>query len=147
MIFTGGIQASNLNTKQDEKINRINQFIPDKELNIYNTKNVFAIGDCVEIRDKDGKILPPTAQIAEKSAEYVATTILKRVSGKSTQPFDAEVSGIFVALGGKYAVGEIFGFVRVKGYWAYLLKKAITYAYFLGLHLRINAGYKNRIND
>ena len=145
MIFTGGIKASNLNTKQEGTINRINQFIPDGQLNIHNTKNVFAIGDCVEVRDKNEKILPPTAQIAEKSAEYVANTILKRTAGKETEPFHAEVSGIFVALGGKYAVGEMFGFIKVKGYWAYLLKKAITYAYFLGLHLRINAGYKNRI--
>jgi NADH dehydrogenase len=145
MIFTGGIKASNLNMKQESQMNKIDQFIPDKELNIYNTKNVFAIGDCVEIRDKNEKLLPPTAQIAEKSAEYVANTILERISGKPSQPFDGKVSGIFVALGGKYAVGELFGFIKVKGYRAYLLKKAITYMYFLGLHLRINAGYKNRI--
>ena len=145
MIFTGGIKASNLNTKQDAQINRMDQFIPDKELNIFNTKNVFAVGDCVEIRDKNEKLLPPTAQIAEKSAEYVANTILQRISGKVSRPFDAEVSGLFVALGGKYAVGEMFGLIKVKDYWAYLLKKAITYMYFLGLHLRINAGYKNRI--
>ena len=145
MIFTGGIKASNLNMKQESQMNKIDQFIPDKELNIYNTKNVFAIGDCVEIRDKDENLLPPTAQIAEKSAEYVANTILQRIAGKPSQPFDGKVSGIFVALGGKYAVGEMFGLIKVKGYWAYLLKKAITYMYFLGLHLRINAGYKNRI--
>ena len=145
MIFTGGIKASNLNMKQESQMNKIDQFIPDKELNIYKTKNVFAIGDCVEIRDKDENLLPPTAQIAEKSAEYVANTILQRIAGKPSQPFDGKVSGIFVALGGKYAVGEMFGLIKVKGYWAYLLKKAITYMYFLGLHLRINAGYKNRI--
>ena len=145
MIFTGGIKASNLNTKQETRINRIDQFIPDKKLNIHDTKNVFAVGDCVEIRDKNGNILPPTAQIAEKSAEYAAKSIIQRIAGKESPSFDAKISGIFVALGGKYAVGEIFGFLKVKGYWAYLLKKAITYAYFLGLHLRINAGYKNRI--
>lgn len=144
MIFAGGIKASNLNMKQESQTNKIDQFIPDKELNIFNTKNVFAVGDCVEIRDKNDKLLPPTAQIAEKSAEYVANTIFERILGKSSQAFDSQVSGIFVALGGKYAVGELFGLIKVKGYWAYLLKKAITYMYFLGLHLRINAGYKNR---
>lgn len=147
MIFTGGIKASSLNNNLNNEKNRINQFIPDKELNINSSKNVFAIGDCVEIRDINGKLLPPTAQIAEKSAEYVAITIRKRIDGIENEPFNANVSGIFIALGGKYAVGEMFNFIKVKGYWAYLLKKAITHAYYLGLHLRINTGYKNRIKD
>ena len=99
------------------------------------------------MQDKDANILPPTAQIAEKSAEYVAKAIRNRIDQKENKPFDAAMSGIFVALGGKYAVGELFGVVKVKGYTAYLLKKAITYAYFLGLHLRINTGYKNRIEE
>lgn len=147
MIFTGGIKASSLNKDIPNEKNRINQLIPDKELNINDKKNVFAIGDCVEIKDNKGSILPPTAQIAEKSAEYVAQTIRKRIDNKSTEPFNANVSGVFIALGGKYAVGEMFGFVKIKGYWAYLLKKAITYAYYLGLRLRINTGYKNRIKN
>lgn len=147
MIFTGGIKAGNLNSAIEGEKNKIAQFIPDKELNINNTKNVFAIGDCVEIRNNQGEILPPTAQIAEKSAEYVAQTIRKRVDLQENEPFDANMSGIFIALGGKYAVGEMFNFIRVKGYTAYLLKKAITYAYYLGLHLRINTGYRNRIKE
>ncbi len=62
-------------------------------------------------------------------------------------PFAGSVTGVFIALGGKYAVGEMFQYVKVKGYWAYLLKKAITYAYYLGLRLRINTGFKNRIKE
>lgn len=147
MIFTGGIKASDLNDTVTQEKNRINQFIVDKYLNIYKSENIFAIGDCAELRDSEGNILPPTAQSAEKSAEYVAKTILQRIKGLRPEPFDASMSGIFIALGGKYAVGEIFGFIKIKGYSAYLLKKAITYAYYLGLHLRINTGYKNRIKD
>lgn len=147
MIFTGGIKATSPDIEPKNERNRINQFSADEELNINNTKNVFAIGDCVEIRDNHGNILPPTAQIAEKSAEYVANTIRKRIDVKASEPFHANISGIFIALGGNYAVGELFGFIKVKGYAAYLLKKAITYAYYLGLHLRINTGYKNRIKE
>ncbi|UPT78224.1 FAD-dependent oxidoreductase [Sulfurovum sp. XGS-02] len=145
MIFTGGIKASSLNDTIENEKNRINQLIASPELNIQGTKDVFAIGDCVEIRDSEGNILPPTAQIAEKSAEYVAKTIRQRIDGVPSQPFDSSVSGVFIALGGKYAVGEMFRYIKVKGYIAYLLKKAITYAYYLGLRLRINTGFKNRI--
>ncbi len=68
MIFTGGIKASDLNDSLDAPKNRISQFIVDQELNIDGRKNVFAVGDCVEIRDAKGDILPPTAQTAERSA-------------------------------------------------------------------------------
>ena len=147
MIFTGGIKASDLNEKIDVQKNRISQFIPNKELNIGGMQSVFAIGDCVEIRDANGEILPPTAQTAERSAEYVAEVIRNRVDNKEVKPFNASVLGVFIARGGRWAAGELFGVIRVKGYLAYLLKKAITYMYYLGLHLRINTGYKNRIKD
>lgn len=145
MIFTGGIKAAALNDTIENEKNSINQLIATPELNVQGQKDVFAIGDCVEIKDSKGNVLPPTAQIAEKSAEYVAKTIRHRIDGVESQAFDADVEGIFIALGGKYAVGEMFNYIKVKGYTAYLLKKAITYAYYLGLRLRINTGFKNRI--
>ena len=147
MVFTGGIKASNLNARIDVTKNRIEQFIPDGYLQIASQENVFAIGDCVELRDKRGDLLPPTAQSAERSAEYVSHAIRAKIDGKKVEPFSANVLGMFIALGGKYAVGEMFGVIKVKGYSAYLLKKAITYAYYLGLRLRINVGYKNRGNS
>jgi NADH dehydrogenase len=145
MIFTGGIKAIELNNAMQTEKNDINQLIASEELNVKGRKEVFAIGDCVEIKDTEGNILPPTAQVAEKSAEYVAKTIRQRIDGVESQPFDADVQGIFIALGGKYAVGEMFKYIKVKGYVAYLLKKAITHAYYLGLRFRINTGFKNRI--
>ncbi|MCO4845561.1 MAG: NAD(P)/FAD-dependent oxidoreductase [Sulfurovum sp.] len=145
MIFTGGIKGTALNDTIENEKNSINQLIATPELNVKGQKDVFAIGDCVEIKDAEGNILPPTAQIAEKSAEYVAKTIKQRIDGVQSKAFDADVQGIFIALGGKYAVGEMLKYIKVKGYTAYLLKKAITYAYYLGLRLRINTGFKNRI--
>lgn len=146
MIFTGGIKASALNEALSCEKNRLNQLIVDKTLNIAGYKNVFAIGDCIEMRDAKGDILPPTAQSAERSAEYVAKAIKARIDKQEPKPFSASSMGMFVALGGKYAVGEIFKFIKVRGYSAFLLKKGITYGYYLGLRLRINTGFKNRVN-
>jgi NADH:ubiquinone reductase (H+-translocating) len=145
MVFTGGIKASPLNESIECQKNRLNQLIVSDTLNIGTYNEVFAIGDCIEVRDRDGNILPPTAQIAERSAEYAAKAITSRLQNEELEPFDASVMGMFVALGGKYAVGEVFKYIKVNGYQAYLLKKAITYAYYIGLKLRINTGFKNRI--
>lgn len=145
MIFTGGIKASGINEGIDVAKNKLGQFMTDEYLHVGNSGRVFAVGDCVEIRDKSARILPPTAQTAESSAEYVAKNIRGLIDGKTLKPYEGRVLGVFIALGGKWASGELFGFIKVKGYTAYLLKKAITYAYYLGLKLRINTGFKNRI--
>jgi NADH dehydrogenase len=147
MVFTGGIKASKLNATLDVAKNRMDQFIADAYLHIASKENVFALGDCVELRDNKGQMLPPTAQSAERSAEYVAHAIRAKIDGKKVAPFSASMMGMFIALGGKYAVGEMFGVIKVKGYMAFLLKKAITHVYYLGLRLRINVGYKNRGNS
>ena len=147
MVFTGGIKASSFNNSVECEKNRLNQFIAGKNLNILGNKSIFAIGDCVEIRDDDGNILPPTAQTAERSAEYVAKSIRNQIDGIEPEDFKMNIMGMFVALGGKHAVGEVFKIIRVKGYPAYLLKKAITYSYYIGLRLRINTGFKKRTNE
>ncbi len=144
MIFTGGIEANVLDSDRPAPTNRLRQLQPDAYLNLAGTDNAFAVGDCAELKDVTGRPLPPTAQTAEKSAEYVARSIRMRSEGKIPKPFHARVDGMFVALGGRYAVGELFGIIRVKGYTGYLLKKAITKGYYLGLKLRINTGYKKR---
>ncbi len=144
MIFTGGIKVPAFGLSQEVKKNIINQFIVDQYMRIPETSGVYAIGDCVEIRDAKGKILAPTAQTAERSAEYVAGCIKDEFEHKELRPFNASIDGVFVALGGKYAVGEMFKFIKVKGYTAYLLKKLITYSYYIGLKLRVNTGFKKR---
>ncbi len=140
MIFTGGIKASLIELSPEVARNRIGQFQVDETLRLSDT--VFAIGDCAQLRSSDATLLPPTAQSAERSAEYAAEAIIKLERGETLKPFDASMQGVFVALGGRYAVGELFGRIHVKGTSAYYLKKLITYTYHLGLKLRVNTGFK-----
>jgi len=142
MIFTGGIKVPDFGLSIESEKNRINQFIVDTQLRL--APELYAIGDCIEIRDAKGTVLPPTAQTAERSAEYAAFAIAEQLKGNEPKPFDASVHGVFIALGGNFAVGEMFGFIKLKGYTAYLFKKLITYSYYLGLKLRANTGFKKR---
>lgn len=142
MVFTGGIKANTVSTSSPGEFSRIGQYVVDDNLQL--SPGVYAIGDCIEMKDRGGRPLPPTAQTAEKSAEYAAASIIRQIEGKRSVPFHARVDGVFVALGGHYAVGEVFGKIRVKGRPAYLLKKLITKSYYLGLRLRLNIGFKKR---
>lgn len=145
MIFTGGIIANTISMDQNVKTNRMGQYICDESLRI--AHNIFTVGDCAELKDSLGNVLPPTAQTAERSAEYVAKTLKQLLQHKFIEPFEGKVDGVFVALGGYYAVGELFGFIKVKGNLAYILKKLITKSYYLGLKLRLNTGFMKRTSS
>ncbi|MBT3280759.1 MAG: FAD-dependent oxidoreductase [Campylobacteraceae bacterium] len=144
MIFTGGIKADGLNDTFDVEKNKLNQFIVNKYLNINGYHDIYAIGDCAQIQDKNGNFLPPTSQIAEQCAQNVAKNIIATINGKKLEAYEGHIDGMFVALGGHYAVGNILNKFKVKGYLAYLLKKVITKMYHYGLILRLNNGYKLR---
>jgi len=146
MIFTGGIRGVDLTNKLGVETNKIGQFIVNDDFTVGEHQHVYAIGDCIELRDSSGGILPPTAQMAEKAAAYVAKEIKDKISGTS-QPkaFDAKMDGLFIALGGNYAVGTLYDKIKVSGTIAFLLKKLITRVYRLGLEIKVNAGYRQRI--
>lgn len=142
LVFTGGITANRVDSSCEEPLVEMQQYQVDSYLQLH--EGVFAIGDCTAIYDKAGRVLPPTAQIAEKSAEYVAAAVKKGMKGEPLKKFSTKMDGIFVALGGHYAVGELFGWIKVKGKIAFALKKYITKSYYLGLKLRLNTGFKKR---
>ncbi len=145
MIFTGGIEAVDLNHQLGVKSNKIGQFLVDEKFRLGELKNVYAIGDCIELRDRQGQILPPTAQMAEKAAVYVANEIKKKKAGiTDSKGFNASMDGLFIALGGHYATGILFDKIKVSGLVAYILKKLITRTYRLGLEIKVNAGYRKR---
>lgn len=144
VIFTAGIKGADLVRNINTEKNHLDQIIPDEKLRLKGYREIFAIGDCTQIQDADGQILPPTAQVAEKSAEYIAHAIVKLDRGETVEPFHAKVDGVFIALGGKYALGILFDRIKVSGYFAYILKKIITRLYRFGLELKINAGYEKR---
>ncbi|MRI59311.1 MAG: pyridine nucleotide-disulfide oxidoreductase [Epsilonproteobacteria bacterium] len=137
-IFAGGIQAAAFVRNLAFKKNRLGQLIVDRYLRV--DDHIYAIGDCAQIRNKKGEILPPTAQIAEQSAEYVAA----HITGRRKDPFNGRVYGVFVALGRNYAVGEIFG-LKLKGRVASWMKELITKIYAWGIKIKVNSGYKKRL--
>ncbi len=146
IIYTGGIVANSDFMPKEFRKNGIGQLLVTPFLNIEGHEEIYAVGDIAQIEDSRGRPLPPTAQIAEKSAEYAAKSIKKSLRGSRPEPFRGKLDGMFIALGGRYAAAEIFGF-RFSGVAAYYMKRSITLIYFLGIELRANAGYKVRSSN
>lgn len=139
-IFTGGIEPScfikNLKFKKDEK----GFLIVDKYLRV--KKNIFAIGDAARLSDKNGNIIPPTAQSAEQSGVIAAKNILADIRGKEPEIADISLRGLAIALGGKYAiVSTPFGY-NIYSVFGWLIKKGIEQYYKIPLKLKALKGYK-----
>lgn len=140
MIFTGGIAASALTQHLGFATNAKGHLEVNQYLNIEGFENIYAIGDMAQILSNEGKMLPPTAQLAERSAEHAAYNILNSLNGKSKKPFRFKNQGVMIALGGEYGAGLLPGGIKVKGYLAYLIKKAISVFYTTPLRRRSAIG-------
>ncbi|MGM0533110.1 MAG: NAD(P)/FAD-dependent oxidoreductase [Campylobacterota bacterium] len=139
MIFTGGIRAMSFEDGKEK--NRFGQYEVDEYFRIGGSRNVFAIGDVAHIRDENGDV-SPTAQSAEQAGLFCAGNILRSIRGRKMKKRVPRIYGYFIALGGKYAVGTLFGRVVIKGYSAHLLKRFITRFYMGILQRSVKRGKK-----
>lgn len=128
MIFTGGIKAEPIKSNKEYELNRYNQYVIDDYYHIKGESCVFAIGDVAQILDGDVPV-PPTAQSAEQSGSTVAKNIIRIENHQQPIIKKPIMRGMFIALGGKYAVGTLYDKIVFKGYMAYIIKKIITNFY------------------
>lgn len=85
---------------------------------------VWGLGDCAAVPGRDGKPMPPLAQIAIRQAPQLAANIVSTVRGGSTKPADVHVQGILVPLGRHRGVASLKG-LKVEGFFAWAMWRAI----------------------
>ncbi len=142
MIFTGGIVASTLTSTLDVEKNKKSQVIVDKFLRIPLHDGIFAAGDIAELRDSTGKLLPPTAQMAEESGTLAANNIVLLMQGRAMRRVDMKLRGMMIALGGHYASISLLGWIRVSGIMGHIIKRIIMRGYRYKLHLQCAKGVR-----
>ena len=141
IIFTGGIEASTITSQLDVEKNARGQIIVNEYLQSDKYENIFAIGDMAQIKNKKGEIMPPNVTIARISGTTAGKNVLSMIAGKSMIKSNPKLDGILIALGGKYAAGDIFGILTVKGRIAYEIKKYVFSSYRKPLLKLIKIGY------
>lgn len=142
IIFTGGIEASNLATKLNISKNKKNQIIVNEYLQTTEYPNVFAIGDIAQIKNQEGTIMPANVTVAKISAKCAAHNILNSIKDKELKACDPKLEGTLIALGGRYAVCDLYGLVQVKGIIGHLIKQFVFLRYKLPLLRIIRNGHK-----
>ncbi len=131
MIFAGGIEPNGLIYKLKLDKNKRNFLNINEYLQVQRYKEVFAIGDCATLYNKD-KFIAPTADVAEQMAEVCSENIMNLINHRELKRHNIKSRGILIALGRGYATSRIFG-VHISGYLAYCMKKVIEKIYFAKL--------------
>ena len=97
------------------------------DMSVPGLQGLWAAGDCAAVVNAlDGKVSPPTAQLAEAQAKQLAANIVAHLNGRPTQPFRYRPRGQLASIGHNRAVAEITG-IRLSGFVAWLMWR--------GLHL------------
>lgn len=87
--------------------------------------NVYIIGDCSAVMDKESnRPYPTTAQISLKMGEHAGKNIKAQLKGEPTKEFTFKSLGSVASIGNSHAFGVV-GKMEVKGYPASFIKKAI----------------------
>jgi NADH dehydrogenase len=90
----------------------------DLTLRVDGQDDVWAIGDCAavqDVRQEEGRIVPPTAQAAIQQGHVVARNVMKTIDGENDlEEFEYKPLGQLVELGSDFAVNEVMG-VRFTG--------------------------------
>ncbi|EOL46566.1 NAD(P)/FAD-dependent oxidoreductase [Enterococcus caccae] len=87
--------------------------------------NVYIIGDCSAVMDKESnRPYPTTAQISLKMGEHAGKNIKAQLKGEPTKEFTFKSLGSVASIGNSHAFGEV-GKMEVKGYPASVIKKMI----------------------
>ncbi len=144
LIFTGGIESSKIKGLENFETNQRGQIKVNKFLQTNENKNVFAVGDIAEIKTPDGELMPPNVTIARISGTTAGKNILNMIEKRGLHECKPKLDGILIALGGKYAAGNLYGLLNVKGRIAYEIKSYVFSSYRKPLIKLIKKGY-NRL--
>lgn len=142
IIFTGGVEASTITSDLDVEKNGRGQIYVNEFLQADGHENIFAVGDMAEIKNKKGEIMPPNVTIARISGTCAGKNILRHIGKKKLLACNPKLEGVLIALGGKYAAGNLYDLVNVEGRIAYEIKKYVFSSYRKPLLKIIKAGYK-----
>ena len=124
IICTIGTKANPL-VEQLDVPNERGRIAVDPDMSIPGHPTLWAIGDCALVPNElDGKLSPPTAQFAIREGQQLAANIYRAVNGIPTVPFNYKSKGSMATVGHLNGVAEMFGFIRLGGFPAWLLWRA-----------------------
>jgi NADH:ubiquinone reductase (H+-translocating) len=115
------------------------RILTDASMLVPGFSNIWALGDAASVPDinKEGAYCPATAQFAIRQAKTIAANIAAQIKKKPLQKFRFKSLGMLGALGHYNAVAEFFGSIRISGFFAWILWRAIYWMKLPGFDRKI----------
>ncbi len=137
VIWAAGVQASGAGAWLGAATDGAGRVVVGSDLSTPDRPEVFVIGDTACVTDAAGRAVPGIAPAAKQQGHYVAEVIAARLGGRpSPPPFRYRHQGSLATIGRQRAVAD-FGWLRLRGFPAWLLWSTA--------HLFFLVGFRNRI--
>ncbi len=147
ILWAAGVAASPIGRSLGVPVDRVGRVVVNNDLTVPGHPELAVVGDLAAFRTPDGALLPGVAQVAIQQAAYAARNIVRRIERERAaggagmpdggpEPFVYRNLGNMATIGRNAAVCD-FGWLRVKGYLAWLM--------WLFLHVYKLIGFRNRL--
>ncbi len=139
MVWAAGVRAHPLGEQSGFPVARGGRIVVDERLAVPGHDDVHAIGDLAATLGPDGAPLPQVAPVAIQGGRHVAEVLAARLRDEAPpEPFLYVDKGSMATIGRHAAVAELPSGRRLSG--------PIGWAAWLGLHLIMLIGFRNRAN-
>lgn len=135
-IWATGVAASFLGKNLGAETDKAGRVFVNTDLSVSNQKNIFVIGDMVNLNQENGKPVPGVAPAAIQMADTAAGNILNDLNGKPRKDFKYWDKGTMATIGKSRAIVEA-GRFKMTGFLAWLA--------WLFVHVISLIGFKNRL--
>lgn len=140
VLWAAGVGTTKLTRALAEatgaEVDRAGRIVVEPDLSIKGHPNIYVVGDMCCYTHQDGKPLPGVAQVAVQQGRHAAKMVLRRLEGKTTEPFHYRDLGNMATIGRGAAVAAI-GSVTLSGVIAWLI--------WLFVHLMHLVQFQNRM--
>ena len=137
ILWAAGVAASPLGQSLGAPLDRAGRVWVNDDLTIPGHPDIAVVGDLAVFKTAEGSVLPGVAQVAMQQAAHAARNVLRTIDGRPREPFVYRDYGNMATIGRNSAVAD-FGWLRVKGYVAWLM--------WLFLHVFKLIGFRNRLS-
>ena len=137
VIWGAGIKASPAAGMLGVPLDRVGRVPLNPDLSVKGVADVYALGDMASTPDEKGSSLPALAQVAAQQGTYLGRALARHFEdGKPLPPFKFHNRGN-TAIVGRHAAVFDFGWMQLKGRFAWLMWALI--------HVYLLVGFDNRL--
>jgi NADH:ubiquinone reductase (H+-translocating) len=135
-VWATGVAASHLGKEFGVETDKAGRVFVNKDLTVSEHKNIFVIGDMVNLKQEDGSPVPGVAPAAMQMAENAAANILRDMKNEPRKDFKYFDKGSMATIGRNKAIVQA-GRFKLTGFIAWLA--------WLFVHIISLIGFKNRL--